>query len=151
MDKGVTSWGIVGAPVTTHVQLDRRQGGAPTGGSSQVSSVGEGLRLYNEGHISEALWEFFEAVSHDPTDPLNHYLSGLALRALGLKEEAHAEWREVLTLMLRRAVLARTIGAEAAPDPRSQWAHGMAQCLLQQDTAAEGQQFEMVLEDKRHV
>lgn len=101
------------------------------------SPVSEGLRLYAQGQVPEALWNFFEAAGSDPENPLNHYLSGLALRALGLEDEARAEWQEVPALTLHQAVLAQAIGADAALAPHNQWACRVAQHLLQRDQEAE--------------
>jgi Flp pilus assembly protein TadD len=72
----------------------------PRGGKSAFAHqhLQVGLSLYTQGNIPEALWEFFEAAGDEPANPLSHYLSGLALQALGLGDEATDEWRKVLTL-----------------------------------------------------
>ena len=100
--------------------------------SSASSHVAESLDLYAQGQVCEALWGFFEAAGNDPTDPLNHYLSGLALRALGLEAEAQSEWQEALALTLQQEPSAQQSEAEDALSLHSQWAGHMARRLLQQ-------------------
>ena len=91
-------------------QLLQASSASPEGGADAVGGAPEdsrgfarrhmrtGLLLYTQGRIEEALWEFFQAAADEPSDPLCHYLSGLALQALGLRDEARGEWRMVLTL-----------------------------------------------------
>lgn len=100
--------------------------------------------------MHEALQKFFEAAGHDPKNPLNHYLSGLALRALGLQEEARAEWEEVLTLTLHQEVLSRTSRGTDEFAPQSQWVFSMAQRLLKSGAASEERPPETVAERSSH-
>lgn len=74
-----------------------RKGCALASSEAQVC-LDQGIALFNQGRIHEALWVFFEGVSSHPENPTAHYLSGLGLQALGLGAEAQAEWERVLTL-----------------------------------------------------
>jgi Flp pilus assembly protein TadD len=100
----------------------------------------QGLALYTNGNIHEALWQFFEALDTEPKDLLGHYLCGLAFGALGYESEARAEWQNVLDLTLWQAAAATTLGESTTPEPAARWAQKMAFHLLQQ-TAPKGGHF----------
>jgi len=86
-----------------------------------LSHLHGGVGLYAQGKTCEALWDFFLSVGSEPENPLGHYLCGLAFKALGLKEEAQAEWETTLALADR---------GEAPPTQETQWAGSMARRLL---------------------
>ncbi|BDI32846.1 hypothetical protein CCAX7_48970 [Capsulimonas corticalis] len=84
--------------VAIHRWTDNGAGDTTQKNANAREHLQNGLSLYTHGCTTEALWEFFEAAADEPANPLSHYLSGLALQALGLSDEARDEWRKVLTL-----------------------------------------------------
>lgn len=89
-----------------------------------------GIRQYASGNILVALWDFLEAASEDPRNPLNHYLCGLALQALGLNHEARDEWRKVLGLTGANLQDHSAPGDQSLPLSTCHWVRDMAQQLL---------------------
>ena len=94
-----------------------------------------GLALYAQGQTQQALWDFFESVSAEPRNPLGHYMCGLALKALGLSDEAQAEWETVLTLASGDFFPS----GETVPSVETQWARSMAHRLLGRGTAEDAE------------
>ena len=114
------------APASSHQPDDSHRSDAFQRSASPQRHLQWGLALYAQGHTQQALWDFFESVGAEPRNSLGHYMCGLALKALGLSDEAQAEWEMVLTLASEEEVPSGGM----VPSVEIQWARSMAYRLL---------------------